>query len=41
MNDIAIIFKREFRAYFYSPIAYVFSVIFIVLNASIYMFHFF
>jgi len=41
VKDIAIIFNREFRAYFYSPIAYVFSIIFIVLNASIYMFHFF
>jgi len=41
MNDVAIIFKREFRAYFYSPIAYVFSVIFIVLNSGLYMFHFF
>jgi ABC-2 type transport system permease protein len=41
MKDIAIIFKREFRAYFYSPIAYVFSVIFIVLNTALYMFHFF
>ena len=41
MNDVAIIFRREFRAYFYSPIAYVFSVIFIVLNSGLYMFHFF
>lgn len=41
MKDIMIIFKREFNAYFYSPIAYVFSVIFIILNAGIYMFHFF
>ncbi len=41
MKDVAIIFRREFRTYFYSPIAYVFSVIFIVLNASMYMFHFF
>ena len=41
MNDIAIIFKREFRAYFYSPIAYVFSIIFILLNSGMYMFHFF
>jgi len=41
MKDTAIIFRREFRAYFYSPIAYVFSVIFIVLNTSLYMFHFF
>jgi len=41
MNDIKVIFKREFRAYFYSPIAYVFSVIFILLNAGLYMFHFF
>ena len=41
MKDIMIIFKREFNAYFYSPIACVFSVIFIILNAGIYMFHFF
>ncbi|MBN1349473.1 ABC transporter permease subunit [candidate division KSB1 bacterium] len=41
MKDLLIIFKREFNAYFYSPIAYVFSVIFIILNAGIYMFHFF
>jgi ABC-2 type transport system permease protein len=41
MNDIAVIFRRELRAYFYSPIAYVFSVIFIILNTSLYMFHFF
>ncbi len=41
MNDMMIIFKREFRAYFYSPIAYVFSVIFVLLNTSLYMFHFF
>ncbi len=41
MKDVAIIFRREFRAYFYSPIAYVFSVIFILLNSGIYMFTFF
>lgn len=41
MRDIAIIFKREFQSYFYSPIAYVFSIIFIFLNTSIFMFHFF
>ncbi|NQT25400.1 ABC transporter permease subunit [candidate division KSB1 bacterium] len=41
MNDMKIIFKREFEAYFYSPIAYVFSVIFIFLNTGLYMFHFF
>lgn len=41
MTDIKIIFKREFEAYFYSPIAYVFSVIFILLNTGLYMFHFF
>lgn len=41
MRDIAIIFKREFQAYFYSPIAYVFSTIFIILNTFLYMFHFF
>lgn len=41
MKDIAVIFRREFRAYFYSPIAYVFSIIFIILNGGLYMFHFF
>ena len=41
MRDIGIIFRREFRAYFYSPIAYVFTVIFVVLNSGLYMFHFF
>jgi ABC-2 type transport system permease protein len=41
MNDIKIILNRELKQYFYSPIAYVFSIIFIVLNASLYMFHFF
>jgi len=41
MKDIRIIFRREFRTYFYSPIAYVFSIIFIILNSGLYMFHFF
>jgi len=41
MNDMMIIFRREFRTYFYSPIAYVFSIIFIILNNSLFMFHFF
>ena len=41
MKDIGIIFRREFSAYFYSPIAYVFSIIFIILNSGLYMFHFF
>lgn len=41
MNDVKIIFDREFKAYFYSPIAYVFGVIFIILNSGLYMFHFF
>ncbi|MFZ5519385.1 MAG: ABC transporter permease [Candidatus Zhuqueibacterota bacterium] len=41
MKDIGIIFRREFRTYFYSPIAYVFSIIFIILNSGLYMFHFF
>ncbi len=41
MKDIMIIFRREFNAYFYSPIAYVFSIIFIILNCGLYMFHFF
>lgn len=41
MRDTWIICKREFAAYFYSPIAYVFSIIFILLNCGLYMFHFF
>ena len=41
MNDLKIIMNREFKAYFYSPIAYVFGVIFILLNSGIFMFHFF
>lgn len=41
MNDVKVIFNREFQAYFYSPIAYVFSIIFILLNTGLYMFHFF
>ena len=41
MRDVSIILKRELKTYFYSPIAYVFSIIFIILNAGIYMFHFF
>jgi len=41
VRDIGIIFRRELNAYFYSPIAYVFSVIFVFLNTSIYMFHLF
>jgi ABC-2 type transport system permease protein len=41
MKDIGIIFRREFNTYFYSPIAYVFSIIFIILNSGLYMFHFF
>jgi len=41
VRDIKIIFNRELKAYFYSPIAYVFSVIFIFLNSGLYMFHFF
>lgn len=41
MNDIKIIMNREFKAYFYSPIAYVFGIIFILLNSGIFMFHFF
>jgi len=41
VRDIGVIFRRELKAYFYSPIAYVFSIIFIFLNTSIYMFHLF
>ncbi len=41
MRDIGIIFRRELQTYFYSPIAYVFSIIFILLNSGLYMFHFF
>jgi len=41
MKDIGIIFRKELKGYFYSPIAYVFSIIFIFLNAGIYTFHLF
>ena len=32
MNYIMAVFKREFKAYFITPVAYVFIVIFLVLN---------
>ena len=35
MKNIAIIFKRELSSYFATPVAYVFIVIFLVLNATL------
>ena len=39
MRGIGIIFKRELRAYFATPVAYVFIVIFLVSNGYIFTFY--
>ncbi|MDP6418466.1 MAG: ABC transporter permease [Candidatus Krumholzibacteria bacterium] len=41
MKNIGVIFKREMAAYFNSPIAYIFIIVFLVLNAGLYMTSFF
>jgi len=41
MNGTLTIFRREFAAYFNSPIAYIFIIAFLVLNAGLYMTGFF
>lgn len=41
MNNIGVIFRREFAAYFNSPIAYVFIVVFLLLTAGFYVNGFF
>ena len=37
MRDIATIVRRELGAYFYSPIAYIVAIIFVTLNAGLYL----
>lgn len=41
MRNIAVIFRRELAAYFNSPIAYIFIIVFLVLTAGLYMTPFF
>ncbi len=41
MKNIMTVFKREFTAYFNVPIAYIFIVVFIIVNAGLYMTSFF
>lgn len=41
MANIGIIFRREFRAYFDSSIAYIFMIVFLLLTCGIYMSGFF
>jgi ABC-2 type transport system permease protein len=41
MRSIGVIFKRELAAYFNSPIAYIFIIVFLVLNAGLFMTPFF
>ena len=41
MRNIGTIFRREFAAYFNSPIAYIFIIVFLVLNCGLFMTPFF
>ncbi|MCP4547363.1 MAG: ABC transporter permease subunit [bacterium] len=41
MRSTLVIFRRELAAYFNSPIAYIFIIVFLVLNAGLYMTPFF
>jgi len=41
MGNIQTIFRREFAAYFNSPIAYIFIIVFLVLNCGLFMTPFF
>jgi len=41
MRDVGIIFRREMGAYFNSPIAYIFIVVFLLLTAGLYLLGFF
>ncbi len=41
MGNIKTIFRREFAAYFNSPIAYIFIIVFLVLNCGLFMTPFF
>jgi ABC-2 type transport system permease protein len=41
MRNAGVIFKREMAAYFNSPIAYIFIIVFLALNAGLFMTSFF
>lgn len=41
MSNLAVIFRREFAAYFNSPIAYIFIIVFLVLTCGLFMTPFF
>lgn len=41
MSNVGVIFRREFRSYFDSPIAYIFVIVFLLLNAGFFMSGFF
>ncbi len=41
MSNVKTIFRREFAAYFNSPIAYIFIIVFLVLNCGLFMTPFF
>ncbi len=41
MHNVGTVFRREFAAYFNSPIAYIFIIVFLVLNCGLFMTPFF
>ncbi len=41
MREMSVIFRREFRGYFDSPIAYIFVIVYLLLNAGFFMSGFF
>ncbi len=41
MSNVVTIFRREFAAYFNSPIAYIFIIVFLALNCGLFMTPFF
>ncbi len=41
MSNVGVVFRREFQSYFNSPIAYIFIIAFLVLNAGLFMTGFF
>ena len=41
MSNVGTVFRREFAAYFDSPIAYIFIIVFLVLNCGLFMTPFF
>ena len=36
MRDVGVIFRREMGAYFHSPIAYIFIIVFLLLTSGFY-----